>query len=162
MKKNQQLKEIAKTRRDHLGRYLYELDNAYRKITIPYIQNHGFPEFTPGYLQLLSQLDVMSEIKTLVLIERMGISKQAVSRMIKKCEELGYIQRKADKDDERNKVIGFSKKGVELMSIAADAIREAEEDFRKKMGNDDFDNLKKLTAKLCKRMGLVAVDSEFD
>lgn len=156
----QRLREIAKTRREHLGRYLYEIDNAYRRITIPYIQSHGFPEFTSGYLQLLSQLDMLSEVKTAVLIERVGVSKQAVSRMIKKCEELGYIERKVDNDDERNKVIGFSKKGVELMSTAADAIKQAEKEIEKVIGSKDFKALKSLTSKVCEQLNLVAIDSE--
>ena len=69
---------------------------------------------------------MLSGVKMVVLIEQVGVSKQAVSRMTNKCEELGYIERKMDRDDERNRVGGFSKKGVESTSIAAAAIKQAE------------------------------------
>lgn len=144
-------------RRTHLGRHLYELNRAYKKVTMAYLKE-TYPEFTEGYLQLLSQLDLQHPTPTAVLIARMGVSKQAVSRTLKTCEKLGYVQRQIDPEDSRVYLVGFTSLGLELMTCAGQGIARAEAQFREQLGQQSFEHLKETLASASKTFNLIHID----
>lgn len=137
----------------HLGRHLWDLNRRYKQITVPFIQAHGFPEFTEGQLNILAMIHFSKPTATQELIDKLGLSKQAVSRMVKLCEENGYLERKKSLEDARRHDLVFSPKGLKLMGVAADAIEVAENEFRSKLGRD-FDELNRLLDRAAQKLGV--------
>jgi len=58
------------------------------------------------------------------LAERAGITKQAMSELVIDLERLGYLQRTADPQDGRAKLINFTDKGVAAVKAATGAFEE--------------------------------------
>jgi DNA-binding MarR family transcriptional regulator len=154
----QEIDLLAQVRKTHLGRHLFELNKAYKKVSLEFIQSHGFPEMTAGYLYVLSQIDLRDGTDMQAVVERVGASKQAVSRTIMTCEELGYIERLSSASDRRSLVICFKPKGLKLMSVAAQAIAAAEDAFASKLGKTKFELLKSKLEEASAVLDLIKVD----
>lgn len=155
-------KELGQIRRTHLGRYLFELDRFYRNISIAIIQKNGFPELTPALLATLSQIDLENGTEMQELVRRMKSTKQAVSRTLKTCEDLGYIERTPAPDDGRALNISFTAKGLKLMKVAAEAISMTEKRVSDSLGKVKFQDLKQLLASAVENLDLVVVDKPHD
>ena len=151
---------IAKIRRTHIGRHLFELNKLYKRTTLEYIQAHGFPEMTSSHLHLLSQISLKNGTGTQTVIERVGASKQAVSRTVVACESLGYIERVSVSTDRRAFILRFTPKGLKLMAVASHAISLAERMFIQRMGKAKFDALKTQLEQVSEILDLVQVDKE--
>lgn len=150
--------KIRKFRKTHIGRYLYELYYAFNLISVPYIQKNGFEEFTEGQLNILGHININKATPTQYLIEKLGLSKQAISRMITLCERNGYIERKQSMTDLRSKDIIFSPKGIQLMITAKKATEYAEAEMEKKLGSGSYNILKEKLADACHELDLIKID----
>lgn len=146
--------EIVKVRRSHLGRRLWDLNRYYKQITIPYIQSNGFPEFTEGQLNILAMISSTRPTPMQEIVDRLGVSKQAVSRMVALCDKNGYLTRVSSSVDARNKDLVFSDRGVALMACALDAIELAESEFKTRLGDKDYATLSRLLDKASKALGI--------
>ncbi len=136
------MKNIVTLRQTHIGRYLHELNIDYKKITVKHIQTHGYENFTEGQLNILGQLNLKSPTAMVSLVSKVGLSKQAVSRMVNLCVKHHYIKLIPCKLDSRAKSIVFTQHGLALMNVAAESIKLAEDIFREKLGTDSFASLK--------------------
>lgn len=63
-------------------------------------------------------------IRLTELAEKAGITKQAMSELVIDLERLGYLQRTADPQDGRAKLIGFTDKGRAAVEAAMRAFEE--------------------------------------
>lgn len=94
------------------------------------------------------------------LIRRMRSTKQAVSRILKTCEELEYIERVQAANDGRALNIYFLSRGLKLMKIAAEAIAISEKKIAESIGKTKFQELKQLLADAAESLDLVRVDQD--
>ena len=83
-----------------------------------------------------------------VLVQRMGLSKQAVQQLVDDLEREGIIERCPDPNDRRGKIVIFTKKGLMAQCDANRVKREVEERFRAKLGDKDFSKLDGLLRRL--------------
>ena len=83
-----------------------------------------------------------------VLVQRMGLSKQAVQQLIDDLEREGIIERRADPEDRRGKIVVFTDKGLKAQADANRIKMEVEAGFRDKLGAQDFDKLDELLRRL--------------
>ncbi len=63
-------------------------------------------------------------IRLTELAEKAGITKQAMSELVTDLERLGYLQRSADPEDGRAKLIGFTDKGRAAVRTAMKAFEQ--------------------------------------
>ncbi|TBR37778.1 MarR family transcriptional regulator [Marinomonas agarivorans] len=155
--KDRNVEAIAEKRASHLGRYVYEINKEFKRLSVPYIQNNGFDSFTEGQLQVLAELNLTCPTPLKKLYQKEGISKQAISRMVSTCEKNGYIRRTTSADDKRSIDVVFTERGQALMAVAAQAIDHAEKHFIAKLGEHQFMVLKKCLSETCDRMGVIDV-----
>lgn len=85
------------------------------------------------------------------LAERAGMSKQAMNQLLRSLERLGYIRRARGADgDGRARIVCFTKSGHAAWKKIYEILREIEKEWRRTLGDDDFDRLKML---LCEVWG---------
>lgn len=73
---------------------------------------------SPGEAQLLTVIECKEKeekIRVSGIAERMNVSSPAVSRMLKKLEEQGLIERNIDKEDRRNTYVKTTESGDKLV-----------------------------------------------
>jgi DNA-binding MarR family transcriptional regulator len=79
-----------------------------------------------------------------VLAERAGISKQAMNRLLRSLEDLGYLVRSDAPDEGRARIVRFTKRGHAAYAKALEVLREIECEWHAELGPKDFAQLKNL------------------
>lgn len=78
------------------------------------------------------------------LAERAGMSKQAMNQLLQSLERLGYIRRRDADGDGRARIVRFTRRGHAAWAKIYEILREIETEWRRTLGDKDFDRLKKL------------------
>ena len=73
----------------------------------------GFDGMTPAFASLIPLLDAAGARPTL-LAQRSGVTKQAMSQLIRELEKRGYVEQVADPTDTRAKLVRLTERGVAL------------------------------------------------
>ena len=79
-----------------------------------------------------------------VLAERAGMSKQAMNRLLRSLEDLGYLVRSDAPDEGRARVVRFTKRGRAAYAKILDILRDIEREWSAELGAKDFRRLKAL------------------
>jgi DNA-binding MarR family transcriptional regulator len=83
----------------------------------------GFEDFTPAFVTVMSLLD-STGMRSTVLAQRAGVTKQAMSQLIRLLEEREYVEQLPDATDTRAKVIRLTKRGVAIRKACAEVHEE--------------------------------------
>jgi DNA-binding MarR family transcriptional regulator len=78
----------------------------------------GFEGMTPAFAALIPLLDARGA-RPSVLAQQAGVSKQAMSQLIREIEARGYIEQVPDPTDTRAKIVRLNKRGVALRQTCA-------------------------------------------
>jgi DNA-binding MarR family transcriptional regulator len=79
-----------------------------------------------------------------VLAERAGVSKQAMNRLLRSLEDLGYLVRSDAPDEGRARMVRFTKRGRAAYSKILDILRDIEREWSAELGPGRFARLKEL------------------
>ncbi len=82
------------------------------------------------------------------IVAKMGLSKQAVQQLIADLENAGIVCREPDPDDGRGKIVKFTEEGLAAQRDAVRVKRDVEADYRRLLGQQDFEKLYALLKKL--------------
>lgn len=83
----------------------------------------GFDGMTPAFATLIPQLDAAGQ-RARVLAQRSGVSKQAMSKLLRELETRGYIEQAPDPTDTRAKLVRLTKRGAALRAACLEARHE--------------------------------------
>jgi DNA-binding MarR family transcriptional regulator len=78
----------------------------------------GFDDMTPAFASLIPLLDANGARPT-VLAQRAGITKQAISQLVRELETRNYVEQVPDPTDTRAKIVRLTKRGVALRAACA-------------------------------------------
>jgi DNA-binding MarR family transcriptional regulator len=81
---------------------------------------------------------------------RLGVSKQAAGKTIEGLEREGYVERVADPEDARSKIIRLTPRGVQLQKLAFEAMARQRQQWAERLGEERMaameEGLRELTA----------------
>ena len=83
------------------------------------IASCGFNGMTPAFASLMPLLDATGARPT-TLAQRAGITKQAISQLVRELEARGYVEQVPDSTDTRAKIVRLTKRGVALHAASAE------------------------------------------
>ncbi|MGH8324375.1 MAG: MarR family winged helix-turn-helix transcriptional regulator [Steroidobacteraceae bacterium] len=83
----------------------------------------GFEDLTPAFASLMPLLDATGARPT-ILAQRAGITKQAISQLVRELESRGYVEQVLDPTDTRAKIVRLTRRGVALRAACADVRQE--------------------------------------
>ena len=78
------------------------------------------------------------------LAARLRMTKQALNYLLGELERLGYLERRADRDDLRSKRVVVTRRGKAAIRVIREAVTEMEADWSRKLGQKRFDQLRAL------------------
>jgi DNA-binding MarR family transcriptional regulator len=93
----------------------------------------GFEGLTPAFAQLMPLLDAEGA-HTTELAKRAGVSKQAISQLVRELQARGYVEQVPDPSDTRAKFVRLTKRGVALRGACFEVRREIQSLIGKKLG----------------------------
>jgi len=77
------------------------------------LADKGFEEITPAIIAFITQIDPEGD-RAAALAHRAGVTKQAMSQLLRTVVSRGYVEQVADPGDTRAKIIRCTKRGVSL------------------------------------------------
>ena len=102
----------------------------------------GFNDVTPAFSSLMPLLDATGARPT-ALAQRAGISKQAISQLVRELEVRGYVEQVPDSTDTRAKIVRLTKRGVALHAASAQVRHELQAVAVAKLGKSRVARLRR-------------------
>lgn len=107
----------------------------------------GFEDLTPAFASIMPMLDATGMRSTL-LAQRAGVTKQAMSQLVRLLEERRYVEQVPDPSDTRAKVIRLTKRGVALRKACFEIRQELNATAARTLGKKNLEKLQDDLAKL--------------
>ena len=142
----------------NLGRLLLEFGRDYERRVIELLQQRGHPQIRPSHATVFANLSE-GAVRVTELAERAHVTQQAMGKMLKEMERIGYIVRDIDGSDRRAKKIRPTQRGLDLMRDSVDTVLEVREHYAELVGEDALNNLEQALGQCVKPIGLAAVRS---
>jgi DNA-binding MarR family transcriptional regulator len=132
---------------DHIGWLLWRASQDWTLDFVARMQGAGHLWFTTARSALVGQIAPRGT-KQALLVDRLGTTKQAVQQLIDGLEAEGIVERIADPDDRRGRIVRLSETGRAAM-LDADRIKLAiEAEYRSAMAEGELEQLADLLGKL--------------
>lgn len=126
---------------------LRRTNQRYRTAIRDCLSEHGFDELPqPGYWALMVLSNGGSDASQ--LITEMGISKQAVSRLVDTLVTLGFVDREPNPVDRRRSDLRLSAKGRQAADFIGVAVQTMEENLASELGAERLDDLVQMLTEL--------------
>ena len=122
---------------DHVGIRLWVAYEAWKAEFVRAMVEAGHAWFTPSRATLLGFVP-RTGLRQSELIARMGISKQAVQQLVDGLEGEGVLERIADPDDKRGRILRHTEKGRAALDDADRIKAEIETRYRARLGEERF------------------------
>ena len=139
-------------RHANIGRLLNNAVHRFEARVLELMNERGHAETRIAQLSLMRNLDVEGTRLT-ELARRASMSKQAMGELVDQCTELGLVDRMADPDDGRARIVKFTREGLIWLDALRDAIDIAGREMRAELGKATMDTISK---------GLAAYGAKFD
>ncbi|MEC9397354.1 MAG: MarR family transcriptional regulator [Myxococcota bacterium] len=118
----------------------------------------GFEGIRVTHTRLFPHVD-LEGTRMSVLAERVGVSKQAIGQWVDELEEMGLLERVADPDDGRAKLVRFARDGESLID-GVRALIAIEQEFSRVLGEERWQELGESLAVLLEELeGRTSVES---
>lgn len=100
----------------------------------------GYKTFKMVYMPVLMNIKVEGTNNN-DLARTARVTKQAMSKVAKELQELGYIKTKTDQKDKRSTIFMLTDKGKKLVIEARLAVQDLTNEYRTLLGQKEFDNM---------------------
>lgn len=131
---------MAKSYPDHIGWWLWQASRAWQAEFADAMRAAGHGWFSESRAGLLGHIP-RGGLKQSALIERTGISKQAVQQLLDGLEAEGVIERAPDPEDKRGKLVLYTPKGLAALDDGDRIKLEIENRYRDRLGERPFEDL---------------------
>ena len=134
-------------RNQNIGRLFLQAQRDYQRRALQKLHALGYSALSPAHITVLSQLADQAT-RTVVLAERVGITKQSMSDLVRDLEAHGYVARTADPRDKRAAIIGLTAAGEQFLAETDHVKREIEREYMARIGERGFEQLLQLLTQL--------------
>ena len=136
----EQNQDVAFELSNNIARLLLEFGKDFERRILKALQEKGHSDIRPSHSILFSNLG-LGAVRVTELAERAQVTQQAMGKMLKEVERIGYIERGIDQNDKRAKEIRLTKKGVSLVKDSMDAVEEVRQYYAERIGAKQLDQL---------------------
>jgi len=141
------LDPISQVRDLHLGRMLLKLERKFTRQVLAKLAQDGLDDITLRHFVVIPFIDEKG-IRAVEIARQVGISKQAVSKLVDELLQKGYVSLKADPNDGRASLVYMSAKGNEFLSRAIEHTKHVEASWQEAVGKKEFKVMKQAMSTL--------------
>ncbi|CAM3895095.1 MarR family winged helix-turn-helix transcriptional regulator [Arcobacter cloacae] len=123
-----------------------ETSKIFNNLILENLENNGFDGLSESLIVLFPYINENSNITSSQLAQKVGYTRQAMHKNIKKLEELGYI--KLLSQNQKEKIICFTNRGEKLIVEANKFISSIEKSLENIFGKDEFEKHIKIQFKI--------------
>lgn len=132
--------EIACRLSNNLSRLLREFSRDFERRIGHALNFRGYADIRPSHCTVLANLGT-GAVRVTELAERAQVTQQAMGKMLKELERMGYLARDVDSGDKRAKAIRLTQRGEELAREAVAAVEETRAYYAQKIGQPELAQL---------------------
>jgi DNA-binding MarR family transcriptional regulator len=131
---------IAYLLSNNLSRLLREFARDFERRIWQGLAARGYPDIRPSHSAVFANLG-MGAVRVTELAERAHVTQQAMGKMLKELERMGYVARDIDGSDKRAKEIRLTQRGVALAADSLEVIDQVRSYYANKIGAQHLDEL---------------------
>lgn len=126
---------------------LRRINQRYRSATASRLAAAGFGDLPQrGYWALTAIGAGAGDASQLV--SQMGVSKQAISKLVDVLVASGFVDRETDPIDRRRTALHLTAKGRKAVAVIEQAVKVTEQEFATELGAASFEDLARMLARL--------------
>jgi DNA-binding MarR family transcriptional regulator len=133
-------REIACQLSNNLSRLLREFSRDFERRIWRALAERGYPDIRPSHSAVLANLG-LGAVRVTELAERAQVTQQAMGKMLKELERMGYVTRNVDSGDKRAREIRLTERGIELAADSVAAVAEVRDYYSEKIGEQELQEL---------------------
>jgi DNA-binding MarR family transcriptional regulator len=111
------------------------------------LHQRGFTDLVSAHLTVL-QYPGPDAQRPSELADRLRISKQALNYLLGQMENLGYLTREADREDQRSRRVKLTARGQAVIQGIREIVAEVETEWETQLGAASFSQLRDLLTRL--------------
>ena len=142
------VKKVDEFRIDHIGWRLWDAATVWKEKFASEMVAMGHVWYREARSSIIPYIRQEGTRQT-EIVERMGLSKQAVQQLIVDLEDSGIVHRVPDPNDGRGKIVCFTEIGLAAQSDSNKAKKKVEEELKSKLGPKNFEQLVATLEKIC-------------
>jgi DNA-binding MarR family transcriptional regulator len=128
---------------DDIGFLLAKASQRFNELLMERFAARGFADVRPSFGSILVPLFEQDGLRLGELAARGRLSKQAVTGLVKLCEDAGLVARERDPDDGRAFRIRLSLRGRELRGVASRELRGLDAELAASLGKTNHAALRR-------------------
>jgi MarR family transcriptional regulator, organic hydroperoxide resistance regulator len=132
---------VSELTRDNLGWLLAKATQRWNERLEDEFRDAGFPDVRPSYGSVLVPLFEEDGLRMGELARRSGLSKQAMTTLVRSVEEAGLVARGRDSQDGRAYRVSLTSRGHELRPVAEQALGELAARVRSRLSDEELERL---------------------
>ena len=125
----------------NIGFLLAKASQRFNELLVERFARRGFADVRPSYGSVLVPLFDGEPLRLGDIGAHARLSKQAMTGLVKLCEDAGLVARERDADDGRAFRISLTARGRELKGVAEEALAELDHELERALGRRDRDAL---------------------
>jgi DNA-binding MarR family transcriptional regulator len=146
---------------NNFSRLLIELAKDFERRALQKCHHRGHTKIRRSHSSLFSNLG-FGAVRLTELAERAGITQQAMGKLVKEMERVGYVKRHVDATDKRAKIIELTEMGKQLVHDSMGIVDEITSEYVQSIGLENFESLKELLQHSVKNLGLRFLTESWD
>jgi DNA-binding MarR family transcriptional regulator len=138
---------------NNLSRLLVDLAKDFEHRTLAKCHDRGHTKIRQSHTSLFSNLG-FEAVRLTELAERAGITQQAMGKLVKEMEHVGYVKRHTDETDKRAKIIELTAIGETLVNDSVEIVDEVIAEYETALSSDGILDLERVLRKSVSGLGL--------
>lgn len=138
MSLDQKLRDTEYIKLHSWGKVLATLKRQFDQWAVNKLECHGYKKFKMAYMPVLMGISADGTSNN-ALAKHARVTKQAMSKVAKELQELGYIKTKVDPADKRSTIFMLTDRGKKLVIEARLAVKELMDEYRAVFGAKEYD-----------------------
>lgn len=114
-----------------------ETSKVFNKLILEYLKNNGFDGLSDALIVLFPYIDEYEKLTASQLAKKVGYTRQAMQKNIKKLQEFGYIT--LFQENQKEKIIKLTSKSKKLITAANHYIAYIENKLSEQIGKKELD-----------------------
>ena len=139
--------QLAYQLSNNLSRLLLEFGKDYERRILALLHQRGHEQIRPSHSAVFSNLG-LGAVRVTELAERAHITQQAMGKILKELERIGYVVRDIDSDDKRAKKIRLTELGLQLVEDSMQAVEEVRQHYADQAGEEELVDLERQLARV--------------
>jgi DNA-binding MarR family transcriptional regulator len=145
--------EVAYELSNNLSRLLREFAKDFENRILGKLQASGYQDIRPSHSAVFANLG-MGAVRVTELAERAQVTQQAMGKMLKEIERMGYVARDVDSMDKRAKEIRLTGKGIKLAEDSMLIVDQVRREYAQEIGEEDLVQLEHMLRKAVNKINL--------